>query len=116
MRFLGDENIGPGVLHSLATAGHDVVAASDVCPGAPDTRLIAIAVAELRIILTEDKDFGALAFGRGLVPPGLIRLQLPGYAPAAKASRLLEVLVAGFDPTGSSIVVERNRVRSRALP
>jgi predicted nuclease of predicted toxin-antitoxin system len=117
VRLLLDENVSPIIGVALADAGHDVSAAVAVCPGALDTDLVAIASTEARIIVSEDKDFGELVFRDGLRPPGLIRLMLPGYWPAEKATRLLEVLTAaGTSAVGAILVIEPTRTRLRQLP
>jgi predicted nuclease of predicted toxin-antitoxin system len=72
----------------LRAAGHDVRAATVACPGALDEELVALAIAEGRIVLSEDKDFGNLAYQHGLRPPGLILVRLPSYLPVEKAARL----------------------------
>jgi hypothetical protein len=65
----------------------------------------------------KDKDVGELVLSRGLRPPGLIRLVLPGYWPAKKAARLIEVLArAGTSAVGAMLVVEPTRTRLRRLP
>ena len=77
---------------------------------------MAIAQADSRVVVTEDKDFGQLAFQDGVFPPGLIRLALPGVTPNGKATRLLEVISAGeMQIWGAAIVVDPHRIRVRAL-
>jgi predicted nuclease of predicted toxin-antitoxin system len=114
VRLLIDENISPVIGDALRAAGHDVRAAAVVCPGAPDEDLVALAIAEVRIVVSEDKDFGNLAFQHNLCPPGLVQVRLPGYLPAEKASRLVEVLEreAADD---CILVVEPAQVRRRKL-
>jgi hypothetical protein len=94
VRLLLDENVSPVIVAALTAAGHDVRAVATACPGATDVQLVALARAEDRIIVSEDKDFANLVFRNGWWSPGLIRLALPGYWPAEKAARLLEVLAA----------------------
>jgi predicted nuclease of predicted toxin-antitoxin system len=70
VRLLVDENISPIIEDALRASGHDVRAASDAWPGALDEDLVALAIAESRIVVSEDKDFGNLAFQHGLRPMG----------------------------------------------
>ena len=63
MRFLADESCDFRVVRALRAAGHDVVAVMEVMPGASDEAVIALAVGERRIFVTEDRDFGQLAGG-----------------------------------------------------
>ena len=88
-----------------------------MCPGAPDEDVVALAVAEGRVLVTEDKDFGELAFQQGLRPPGLVRLALPRQLPAQKAARIVEALESdGAQAQGAVLTVEPGRVRRRPLP
>ena len=115
MRLFIDENVSPIVGDALRAAGHDVVAAADVCPGVPDADVVALSIAEGRILVSEDKDFGDLAFRQRLCPPGLVLVRLPGRLPAEKAVRLVDVLkVESADDC--ILVVESRRIRRRPLP
>lgn len=117
MRFLIDENISPLIGAALERAGYSVEAAASICQGAPDTHVIAVASAAKRILVSEDKDFGELAFRDGIQPPGIIRLALPGYNPLEKAERLLEVLATEEGRiVNALVVVEPSRIRHRPLP
>lgn len=53
-------------VNALRLAGHDVFWVRTELAGATDERVLAHAVAEDRILLTFDKDFGDLAFRAGL--------------------------------------------------
>jgi predicted nuclease of predicted toxin-antitoxin system len=117
MRLLLDENVSPVIGDALRAAGHDVSMAASTCPGAPDAALVALAVAEGRVLVTEDNDFGALAFQQGLRPIALVRIALPRQQPAQKAARLVQVLQDEVaDVQGTILTVEPGRVRGRALP
>ncbi|MBP6012874.1 MAG: DUF5615 family PIN-like protein [Alphaproteobacteria bacterium] len=116
MRLLTDENISPVIVAALEAAGHDVLAVAKEMPSAPDPAIMERAIVEQRILITEDKDFGELAFKHGHRPVGIIRLVLPGYWPSQKAERLCEVLVAPANIIDHAAVVEPDRVRSRAIP
>ena len=85
-------------------------------PSAPDPAIMERAIAEQRVLITEDKDFGELAFKFGYRPAGIIRLVLPGYWPSQKAERLCEVLFTQASIIDHATVVEPDRIRSRAIP
>lgn len=72
MRLLADENIEREFVDLLREMGHDVAWGQDVHPQWPDPRVLALAVNEGRVLVTEDKDFGELVYARGLVPIGII--------------------------------------------
>lgn len=115
MQLLIDENISPIIADSPRSAGHDVRAVADVCPGALDEDLVALASSGQRILVSEDKDFGNLAFQGGLRPPGLILVRLPGYLPAQKAARVVAALKRS-SANDCILVIEPARVRRRRLP
>ena len=114
LRFLLDENVSPVIGKALTKLGHDVLLASAACRGSPDEEVIALAVAETRILISEDKDFGDLAFRDGVRPPGLIRLVLPRSDPEAKAARLCGVLADAPELMGGALIVEHHRIRFRS--
>ena len=80
MQFLADESCDFAVVRALRAAGHDVTTAADLMGGADDTVVAGLAVSEARILLTEDKDFGQLAYATGHVEPGRVRLGRPPHA------------------------------------
>jgi hypothetical protein len=61
-QFLADESCDFAVVRGLRAAGHDVLAISERARGAADQVVIAMAVAEQRILITEDTDFGQLVY------------------------------------------------------
>ena len=65
MLLLADENIPHASIQALRDAGQDVLSASEVMARALDREVLARAEAEGRVLVTFDRDFGALAFKRG---------------------------------------------------
>jgi len=59
---------------TLTALGHDVLSAAEHAPRATDEELLALALVEGRILITEDKDFGELIFLHRVSHAGLIRL------------------------------------------
>lgn len=64
MRFIVDESTGMAVVGHLRGAGHDVLAVGESMPKASDRQILARAVSEKRILITNDKDFGEWKFER----------------------------------------------------
>jgi predicted nuclease of predicted toxin-antitoxin system len=84
MKLLANENVAAAVVDALRADGHDVVWIKEVGQGSTDDVVLALALAEDRVLLTFDKDFGELAFRLGcLATPGVIllrpRLRSPEY-------------------------------------
>lgn len=66
MRFVADENLDRSVIERLRSVGHEVVSVAEMEPGISDEAVLATANARSAMLITEDKDFGELAFRRGL--------------------------------------------------
>ena len=75
MKFLLDVCVSSRSLESfLVGRTHDVLSAVAVAPRASDERLLALALQDERVLVTEDKDFGELVFVRRLPHGPIIRL------------------------------------------
>jgi len=66
MKLILNENMPATVVQLLRDRGHDVLAVKETLRGEDDPTILARAQAETRIVVTQDKDFGELAFRRGL--------------------------------------------------
>ncbi len=112
-----DENLSPDFATALVASGHNVLLVAKVCRGASDRVVIALALAKNRIVVSEDSDFGTLAFRDGMFPPGVVRPILPGFDVAQKSARLIAVLEAeAANAANAILVVEPSRTRRRPFP
>ncbi len=117
MRLALNENIPTSATRELRARGHDVLAAKESMRGATDAQILARAQSELRLLVTQDKDFGELAY-RQLLPAdcGIILFRLSGINPAADIRRIVEVIESRDDWYGQFAVATDDRVRLRPLP
>lgn len=93
MRLIVNENIPRSVCRALRERGHDVFVVKESLPGADDSTILGIAQSESRLVLTQDKDFGELAFRRGLPATcGIILFRLRAANPENDRRRILEVI------------------------
>lgn len=76
MRFLVDECTGPRVAEWLRSEGHDVFSVYQEAPGMADAEVLATALAENRILITNDKDFGEMVFRERMAHRGIVFLRL----------------------------------------
>lgn len=112
MRFLADENLDFAVVRILRTAGHDVRALAEEATRTVDAEVIALASSEGRILLTEDKDFGWLAFVAGAHSEGVILVRFPAMARQALGLAMLELVAThGEALRGSFTVVQPGQTR-----
>jgi predicted nuclease of predicted toxin-antitoxin system len=117
MRFLANENIPLASIRKLRKAGHDVSAVIEIEPGAGDPVVLGRAFAEERVLLTFDRDYGALIYRRGLPSPlGVVYLRFVPATPDDAADEVSLLLIAGIHLENRFTVVERQRVRQRPLP
>lgn len=116
-RMLANENVPGVVVAALGADGHDVTWMRDVGPGSPDDRVLAMALAEGRIVLTFDKDFGELAFRLGQrATPGVILLRPRLRSPDHLVRFTRAVLAQGHSWEGFFAVAEEGRLRLVPLP
>jgi predicted nuclease of predicted toxin-antitoxin system len=111
MKFLVDRCAGATLARWLLGKGHDVQEARERGPDPGDEVLLAQALAEGRVLVTLDKDFGALVFARGKSHSGVVRLP---DVPAARRIALFEKLLAAHEKdlaAGAVLTVRGDRVR-----
>jgi predicted nuclease of predicted toxin-antitoxin system len=117
MNLLANENCPRLIVDSLAAAGHDVLWMRTAAPGLPDPDVLARAVAETRVLVTFDKDFGELAFHYGLPATcGIVLLRISLADPIAAAALVVRALASRTDWPGHFSTVTDRRIRMRALP
>lgn len=112
MRFLVDECTGPAVARWLRGAGHDVLSIYDDARGLDDEAVLARAVAEDRIVITNDKDFGDKVFRLGRPHRGVILLRLDDERAANKKAAIERLLAAHSEQLpGRFVVVTERAIR-----
>ena len=117
MKLLADENIDLSLVARLRENGHHVLAVAEMEPGIPDDVVLDRANAETAMLVTEDKDFGELAFRQALVHHGVILVRLAGLSTAAKTAILIQLLEEQrLELPGSFTVVSPEFVRIRSVP
>ncbi len=112
MLFLADESCDFGVVAALRDAGHDVSAIVEISPGAEDEVVLALARSESRVLLTEDKDFGVLAFAGGQETAGVVLIRFPGNARRTLGQTVVDVAYEFGDRLSKAfVVIEPGRAR-----
>jgi predicted nuclease of predicted toxin-antitoxin system len=116
VKLLADECCDALLVDALRSTGHDVLYVKDALVGAEDVVVLQLSVAEQRVLLTEDKDFGELVVRLRLPAHGIILLRLPGHESNVKTVRLLEVL-NNYEHRlpGAFTVVDAVKIRFRPL-
>jgi predicted nuclease of predicted toxin-antitoxin system len=105
MRFLVYECTGPAVAQWLARQGHDAFSVFDELPGITDKEVIRRAYDERRILITNDKDFGAKVYHQEYPHGGVVLLRLGNDRSANKISVLRNLLSEYADRLHDRFVV-----------
>lgn len=116
MRWLADECVAAPLVTLLRAEGHDVLFVAEAAAGYSDADVVALALTEKRLLLTEDKDFGDLVFRRERAVPGVVLLRIGLESSELKATRLAAAIARyGGGLFGRYTVIEETRFRSRRL-
>ena len=119
MKFLLDANVEFRLASFLSSLQHDVkTIARDYPSSLADHEVLALAVQEQRILLTNDRDFGELIFQQGLTHAGVIFFRLPGAKIQTKIDQLNTVLTEHTDDLehGEFLVVTPGQIRIAGHP
>jgi predicted nuclease of predicted toxin-antitoxin system len=113
VKLLLDTCVWGGARFALRDSGHDAVWAGEWAEDPGDEAILATALADGRILVTLDKDFGELAVVRGASHAGIVRIV--GFAARDQASAC--ALVIGLHrealAAGAIVTVEPGRIRIR---
>lgn len=114
--FFADECVARAIVEGLIQSGLDVIDAKVVCRGDNDERVLALAAAAGRIVITEDWGFGEMAIRQGRAAAGVIILSLYALSAGARERYAVEKVVEFADQSsGCLTVIEPGRVRRRPL-
>jgi predicted nuclease of predicted toxin-antitoxin system len=114
MRFLLDENAEYRLALFLRARGHDVtVVAQDYTSAMTDRDILAVALQEERIVVTNDRDFGELVFSKQQAHAGVVLFRMNKADVFTKQSRLAEVIEEYRDDMRYFIVIMDRSVRVR---
>jgi predicted nuclease of predicted toxin-antitoxin system len=118
MKLLLDQDVYATTARFLEGLGHDVVPVSDIgLSRAADEELLRVAEDQGRILVTRDRDFGALVFVR-LLGPGVIYLRVLPSTQIAVHAELGRVLAyySAEELASAFVTVEPEGHRIRRLP
>jgi predicted nuclease of predicted toxin-antitoxin system len=111
LKLLLDSCLAGAVARRLRADGHDVVVVPDGGPDPGDASILERAVADSRVLITIDNDFGTLVFRDGAKHVGVLRLR--DNTPAGLAERASEIIHSHRDDlaAGSFVTDDGDRVR-----
>lgn len=117
MKFLLDESADFRLGQHLSEQGHDVTSISREYPQAlRDEEVLSIALAEMRVLITRDRDFGELIFRHRLRHSGVILIRFnPLQIDLAK--RTIDQLISDHaHEIDQFLVVSERGIRVRRRP
>jgi len=117
LKFLLDQSADARLVSHLHARGHDATRIGKEYPhGLPDSRVLDIAHAEGRILITADLDFGDLVFRLQRPHTGVILFRLGDYAELDLRTERLDLVLGQYaDQLDQFIVVTRLGVRVRRV-
>lgn len=114
MRFLSDEGVDAAIVGALRSEGHDVRWMAEELEGTKDDVVLAAAVGDARILITEDKDFGELVYRQRLHHRGVVLVRVDGISNAEKARVVARAIREHeTDLTGGFTVIQHATIRIR---
>jgi predicted nuclease of predicted toxin-antitoxin system len=114
MIFLADESVDRVVVSALRAAGYETTYVAEDRPGLTDSAVLDTAIAENRILITADKDFGDLVFRQARRPLGVLLLRLAGLSPTRKGALVVAYVRAySRQLRGAFAVVSPGGIRIR---
>lgn len=112
MRFLLDASSDARLVPHLRARGHDETRVGTDYPASlPDAEILVLAHREWRILITDDRDFGALVFKARQPHAGVIYLRLETTKLAVRIARLDAALAAQRDRLDQFLVITEDAVR-----
>jgi predicted nuclease of predicted toxin-antitoxin system len=116
-KFLANENVPSAAVHAAQQAGIDLTWVRDTSPGSDDESVLAMAKTGSRVVVTFDKDFGELAFRKGVgASCGVILLRPRLRSPEFLTKFLLTVLTQDIEWQGHFTVAQEGSIRVVPLP
>ncbi len=116
LRVLADEKVPGEAIDALRRLGHGVVWIRTYSPGSSDETILKQAQAEKRLVITFDKDFGELAFHRGLpASSSIVLFRVSTPSPAYTTALIVAALQSRPECAGYFSVVENDRIRMTPL-
>jgi predicted nuclease of predicted toxin-antitoxin system len=94
-KFLIDVGVGKKVEEWMKTLQYDTKTIRDLNPRMPDIEILKIAVAEKRLLITMDKDFGELVYKSRRSYSGVLLLRLEDESTAEKI-KVLETILNNY--------------------
>jgi len=115
VRFHADECLDRKIVDALITLGADVTSASALAPGAIDEAVLELSLQGDRVLITEDKDFGALVFRDRRASAGIVLVRLDKITDVVAADIAARIFALPNFGRDAFTTLDLDGVRSRDL-
>lgn len=105
LKFIVDECLGFLIAKWLTESGYDAISVISQMKGSKDIAILDKALAENRIIITSDKDFGDLVFHKKAQHTGIILIRLQNGTPKNKIKALENLFMHYADQLANNFIV-----------
>lgn len=115
-KIVADESVDAQIIHRLREDGFSVLSIAEISPSASDDAALKLAYDEAALLLTADKDFGALVFRQKQLAKGVVLTRLAELLPNSTpdvVSRAFKDHGSEFD--GNFTVITPGDVRIRTI-
>lgn len=117
LRFLADESCDFTVVRALRAQRYDGLAVSEFTSRSVDRELIEQAHREERVLLTEDKDFGALVIASHLDSAGVILIRYPSNVRSRLGETIAQLVAKqSTEIAGAFVVAQPGQIRISKKP
>lgn len=116
MILVADESVDFPVIKTLENTGYSIFAIVKECPGISDDQVLEIAIEKGALLLTADKDFGALVIRNRVKCAGVVLLRLHTLSAQEMAICVKQAFTAYQDKLpGAFTVIQEDQVRIRPI-
>jgi predicted nuclease of predicted toxin-antitoxin system len=116
MKLIADENCDRLIIAALRETGFDVASVQEQWPSVSDNEIFTLAIADGRVLLTNDQGFGRTADWVGQKPPAIVLMRLDPLLPATRTKVAVDAFATLKEQIpGQFIVIEPHQIRIRLI-
>jgi predicted nuclease of predicted toxin-antitoxin system len=103
--FFADESVAAAIIEALRGAAFNVRSIAEEHPGWTDEQVLALAFETRSVLLTQDKDFGLLVFGRELPHCGVVLIRVDDVPRPQRADVATRAILAHHSELSDAFTV-----------
>jgi len=116
MNLLADESVDSGITEGLRKKGINVFSIAEESGGIKDTEVLELAVKNNALLITEDKDFGELAFRLKFQHEGILLIRLSDLSRNERLLLAVKTIFSNVNKLkGNFSVLTKNGLRIKNL-